>query len=260
MKRSNLFEFEDFQWFPNIWRKSMTRLIVVVHKMFKTEPVITNLIDEVLKKSNENRIVDLCSGSGGPMEDVFKNLKQQHPSLILTMTDLYPNQETVASVNEFQEQGLEFVSEPVDAADVPAVLEGVRTMICSFHHMPPKVAREILENAKSAQQPLVIFELSDNSFPKLLAWTAFPVNIILCFFITPFVRPMTWYQLVFTYLIPVIPLFYAWDGAVSNLRTYTEDDLDELLKGLDDTTYTWKKEVIKQGNNKFLTLVGMPSS
>ncbi len=259
MKRSNIFEFEDFQWFPNIWRKSMTRLLLVVHKMFKTEPVITGLIDEVLKKSNESKIVDLCSGSGGPMEEVYTKLKQEHPSLLLTMTDLYPNQETVARVNESQEQGKEFISEPVDAANVPPLLTGVRTMICSFHHMPPKVARKILENAKSSQQPLVIFELSDNSFPKLLAWTAFPINIILSFFITPLARPMTWYQLVFTYLIPVIPICYAWDGAASNLRTYTLGDLDELLDGLEDETYTWKKEVIKQGNSKFLTLVGMPS-
>lgn len=258
MKRSNLFEFEDLRWFPDIWRKPMTRLLLVVHKMFKTAPVITRLISDVINRSGEYRIVDLCSGSGGPMEEVYEKLKKECPELNLTMTDLFPNQQTVARIGEKNDEDLSFISEPVDASDVPPVLTGIRTMICSFHHMPPKVARGILEDAKNSKQPLVIFELSDNSFPKLLAWTAFPINIIVSFFITPLARPMTWYQLVFTYLIPVIPIFYAWDGAVSNLRTYTVDDLDELLQGLEDETYTWKKEVIKQGNSKFLTLVGMP--
>lgn len=257
MKRSNLFEFEDFQWFPNVWRKPMTRLLLVVHKMFKTEPVITNLIDEALARSGENKIVDLCSGSGGPMEHVYANLKETHNGLTLSLTDLFPNQQTADRINSSVD-GMIYVTNSVNAARVPEDLKGVRTMICSFHHMPPKVARGILENAKSSQQPLVIFELSDNSFPKLLAWTAFPINFLLCFFITPLARPMTWYQLVFTYLIPVVPVFYAWDGAVSNLRTYTLNDLDELLEGLEDATYTWKKEVVKQGNSKFLTLVGMP--
>ncbi|MCB9189808.1 MAG: hypothetical protein H6598_07890 [Flavobacteriales bacterium] len=257
MKRSNLFEFEDFQWFPNIWRKPMTRLLLVVHRMFKTEPVITNLINDVLNQTGQKKIIDLCSGSGGPMELVYNNLKEEHAELEMVMTDLYPNQEAAKAIND-KKNGISFRTTSVNALEVPSDLAGVRTMICSFHHMPPKVARGILENAKVSHQPIVVFELSDNSFPKLLAWTAFPINMILCLFITPLARPMTWYQLVFTYLIPLIPIFYAWDGAVSNLRTYTISDLDELLNGLEDETYTWKKEVIKQGNSKFLTLVGMP--
>lgn len=257
MKRSNLFEFEDFNWFPNIWRKPMTRLLLVVHRMFKTEPVITKLIGDVLEETGESKIIDLCSGSGGPMEAVYANLKAKNNSLQMVMTDLYPNKETVERINS-KDDGLSFQTDSINAGSVPENLNGVRSMICSFHHMPPDVARKILVNAKESRQPLCVFELSDNSFPKLLAWTAFPINIILCFFITPLTRPITWYQLVFTYLIPVIPIFYAWDGAVSNLRTYTISDLDELLVGLEDETYSWKKEVLKQGNSKFLTLVGIP--
>lgn len=225
--------------------------------MFKSEPVITKLVDEVLSESGEHKIVDLCSGSGGPMESIYVNLKKDHPNLEMELTDLYPNLDTASVINS-KEDGISFQTESVNAAEVPESLKGVRTMICSFHHMPPKVARGILENAKYSKQPLVVFELSDNSFPRLLAWTAFPINIIMSFFITPLARPLTWYQLVFTYLIPVIPICYGWDGAVSNLRTYTVDDLDELLEGLEDDTYSWKKEVIKQDNSKFLTLVGMP--
>lgn len=257
MQRSNLFEFEDLNWFPDIWRKSMTRLLNVVHKMFKSEDVITKMIDDALRASGEKSVVDLCSGSGGPMETIYAKLKENHSDLKMSLTDLYPNKEAADHFNSGVD-GMIYVTNPVDAAHVPSDLKGVRSMICCFHHMPPKVARGILEDTKNANQPLVIFELSDNSFPKLLAWTAFPINIIVSFFITPLARPMTWYQLVFTYLIPVIPVFYAWDGAVSNLRTYTVKDLDQLLEGLEDESYSWKKEVIKQGSSKFLTLVGMP--
>lgn len=235
----------------------MTRLIVVVHKMFKSEPVISKMVGDALQGSGHTRIVDLCSGSGGPMENVYAGLKNEHKGLELVMTDLYPNKDAAAVINA-KADGVRYKTDSVNAAEVGEDLQGVRTMICSFHHMPPKVARGILEDAKSAKQPLCVFELSDNSIPKLLAWIALPINFLMCLFITPLVRPMTWYQLVFTYLIPVVPIFYAWDGTVSNLRTYSLQDLDELLDGLEDDTYTWKKEVVKQGSSKFLTLVGMP--
>lgn len=257
MRRLNIFEFEDFSWFPNIWRKSMTRLIVVVHRLFKSEPVITEMIGKALEHSESNQVVDLCSGSGGPMEMVYHELLKEKTELKITMTDLYPNKEVAKKFNQ-QQGGLYYSLSSVNAAEVPSELVGVRTMICSFHHMPPQVAKNILKNAKDSLQPICIFELSDNSIPHFLAWTAFPVNILLCFFITPMVRPITWYQLLFTYVIPVIPLFYAWDGAISNLRTYSVSDLDEMLVDLRDETYDWKIEVVKKGNNKFLTLVGMP--
>lgn len=68
---------------------------------------------------------------------------------------------------------------------------------------------------------------------------------------------MTWQQLIFTYLIPIIPICFAWDGAVSNARTYTLQDMDILLEDLKIPDYTWKKGIIK-GKSKKLYLIGVP--
>ena len=76
-------------------------------------------------------------------------------------------------------------------------------------------------------------------------------------FITPFVRPLTWKQVIFTYLIPIIPLCFAWDGAVSNVRTYTLEDLDILLEGLENEDYKWEKGKITTKANK-IYLLGIP--
>jgi hypothetical protein len=56
---------------------------------------------------------------------------------------------------------------------------------------------------------------------------------------------MSWQQLVFTYIIPIIQICFAWDGAVSNARTYTLSDLDKLLHGLETSTYRWEKGTIE---------------
>ena len=71
-------------------------------------------------------------------------------------------------------------------------------------------------------------------------------------FMTPFVKPLTWRQIVFTYLIPIIPICYAWDGQASMPRMYALKDLDHMLEGLGSGNYTWQKghAIKKNGKNR----------
>ena len=120
-------------------------------------------------------------------------------------------------------------------------------------------AKSILKNARESGQPICIYEISDNSTPKAIWWIAIPFAFLMTFFVTPMVRPMSWQQLVFTYLIPLIPLFIAWDGAVSNARTYSREDIDILLEGLKSKSYSWETGTIKgKGGNK-MYLLGLPA-
>lgn len=65
----------------------------------------------------------------------------------------------------------------------------------------------------------------------------------------------------FTFVIPLVPLFYAWDGQMSLPRIYTLEDMDELLAGLQTADYTWEKGYAKtaEGKNKGIYLLGLPA-
>ncbi|KAA3436814.1 hypothetical protein [Rufibacter hautae] len=259
MKRIHLFEFEDFPWFPDWLRTNLTRLIVVMHRLLGTTTDVAHLVNRALQYSTRPSIIDLCSGSGGPMLGVAETLRNDHQlqDLTLTLTDLYPNKALADKINQPGNPYTTYITHPIDAANVPSDLTGVRTMVCSFHHMKPNAARHILRNAKERKQPICIYEISDNSFPTLLWWVALPMNFLMAFLITPFARPLNWQQVLFTYLIPIIPFFFAWDGAVSNVRTYTLEDLDELLEGLNSEEYRWEKGIM--GNKaKKIYLLGFP--
>ena len=67
---------------------------------------------------------------------------------------------------------------------------------------------------------------------------------------TPFVKPLRFSQLFFTYIIPVIPLLYAWDGQASLMRTYTFKDIDELIGENKNVDYIWKIAEAKNRNGK----------
>ena len=233
--------------------------MVVMHNLLGTTTDLAQLIGKALRHSSSARIIDLCSGAGGPMLQVFQTLKSEPETanLKLTLTDLYPNVEAAAQLNNRQIPDLNYRLTPVNAAEVTAELAGVRTLVGSFHHMRPDTARRILENAQASRQPICIYEISDNSFPTALWWVSLPMVFVMCLFITPLVRPLTWKQLVFTYLLPIIPICFAWDGAVSNARTYTLEDLAQLLAGLETEQYKWEKGRITGRANK-LYLLGLP--
>jgi hypothetical protein len=261
MKRIHLIEVEDLGWFPDSLRQCLTRLIVVMHKLIGSPYELAQLVRRALKYADKPAIIDLCSGSGGPMIEVFRLLETHDKiqGLTLTLTDLYPNQEAASKINNEKSTGITYLTNSVNASNLGSGKIGVRTMVCSLHHMRPEVARNILKEAIVNRQPICIFEISDNSLPLCIWWIAIPMNFIMAFFITPLIKPLSWKQLVFTYIIPVIPICFAWDGAVSNVRTYTLTDMDELLKGLETECYTWEKGRIS-GIFRKLYLLGLPVS
>ncbi|WP_273568300.1 hypothetical protein [Maribacter halichondriae] len=265
MKRIQLFEFEDFPWFPTWLRTCMTNLIMILHRMMGVSEVLAELIGGILKENKLTKIVDLGSGSGGAMPEVLNIIHRtsglEHIELV--MTDLYPNPEVAKKYNQDENDKISYQETPVDATELTNVPNGLKTMMNSFHHMPPKAARKILESAQKNAQPLLIYEMAENKMSLLLWWVLLPISLailmIMVLFMTPFVKPITWRQLVFTYLIPIIPICYAWDGQASMPRMYAMKDIDVLLEGLDSDNYTWEKGyATKNGKKKGTFLLGLP--
>ena len=266
MKRIQLFEFEDFNWFPETIRTSMTNLIVVLHKLLGTKNVLSGLITTIKSKHQFSQIIDLGSGSGGIMPDVIKNLNEQDLSqkLNIILTDLHPNPEVVKHINS-KHNNISYLETSINATELNDLPVGLKTMINSFHHMPPKEAKRILKSAQDNQQALLIYEIAENKIPTLLWWLLLPISlvilVVMSLFMTPFVKPLTWKQLLFTYLIPIIPICYAWDGQASLVRMYTFKDIDYLLQDFKSDQYSWEMATAKKANGKNLGyyILGLPN-
>ena len=241
----------------------MTTYIQSLHRSMETAALIAPLVRRGL--GNEYRqIIDLCSGAGGPMIDVVHMLRSEPGSFgaSLVLTDLYPHHQAAKSINSSGNDWLRYETEPIDAANVPSKLIGLRTMICSLHHMPPEVAKRIVKDAVEKQQPFLAFEISDNSSPGWLWWLAIPIGFLLTLVMTLWMRPLSLKQIVFTYFIPILPVVIAWDGAVSNARTYTKSDLGELLGELETANYVWEINTLRSSKlpTPMLYLLGLPKS
>ncbi|MCT4562398.1 MAG: hypothetical protein N4A41_13600 [Crocinitomicaceae bacterium] len=265
MKRIQLFEFEDFYWFPSWMRIPMTNLIVVLHKLMGTKQVIGNLFLKIQKTHPFHEVVDLGSGSGGIMPTVVNEWNEEMENKVhLTLTDLHPNHQFIALNEKSNNPYVSYSKESVDATKMGQSPKGLKTMINSFHHMPPDVAKQILLSAQEEKTPLLIYEIAENKIPTLVWWLFLPLGLVINFLsallLTPFSRPLSFSQLFFTYIIPIIPLAYAWDGQASMPRMYAYEDLDEMLFNTEQTSYHWEIAPGKKKNGKTVGyyILGLP--
>jgi hypothetical protein len=132
---------------------------------------------------------------------------------------------------------LGFSSESVDATHVPKTLVGFRTMFAAFHHFRPGEARVILRDAVSCGQGIAVFEIMQRRLRALFIVIAVSFLIPFC---VPFLRPFGWSRLVWTYLIPIVPVVHLFDAFVSCLRTYSISELQELTTDESLRTYIWE--------------------
>ena len=230
MARIQLFEFEDQPWFPATIRDAATAYLRFAAKLAGQSKQLAPKLGEVVERSGVHRIVDLCSGGGGPIPSVVETLAESGVELRVTLTDLYPNTRDFEVLSAKSRGRLDYVADSVDATQVPKSLTGLRTMFNALHHFRPDVARSILQSAVDDGQPIGIFEIVSRHPFVLLMMLLVPIPVMLA---VPFLRPFRGSWLLFTYVIPLIPLLVLWDGLVSCLRVYSQAELAELVAGLE---------------------------
>jgi hypothetical protein len=202
-------------------------------------------------------VVDLCSGGGGPWLTLEPELAKSGAASVV-LSDLYPNIEALPEVRARSGGRLAFHPTPVDATNVPDELDGVRTMFNAFHHFPPASARAIVADAVAKRKAIAVFEGANS---RAVGLFAMPLQLPLILLLTPFVRPFRWLRLLFTYIVPLIPLIVLFDGTVSFLRLYLEDDLRELVAGIPGhDTFSWDigSTSVRGLPHRLTHLIGVP--
>jgi hypothetical protein len=236
MRRFHLFEIEDSPLLPSLFRDMMTEYLHWVMDFTGPYDPAAERIAGMLQRAREQRVVDLASGGAGPWPRLLPRVIAAlgHAPQV-TLTDLHPNRGAFARVEQSSNGMIRGCAESVDATAVPPSLPGVRTMFTGLHHLRPEQVRALLRDAVAKGQPIVAFELTERSVPGVLLML---VSLLLVVGSAPFVKPFRLERLLFTWLIPILPLFIVWDGVVSALRTYTLDELRAFTA--DAPGFTWE--------------------
>lgn len=257
MRRRQLVEIEDLPWCPRPVRDGGTDWLGFMANSTKAFSPVAPRIRAAMEATGTRNVVDLCSGGGGPWLTLAPELETTG-AVSVELTDLYPNVEGFADLRARSGGKLAFRTSSVDATDVPAELDGVRTMFNCFHHFPPDLARAILADAVRKRRGIAIFEGVDS---RLLPVLAMPMQVPAVLLLTPFVRPFRWSRLFFTYVLPLIPLLVFFDGTMSMFRIYLADELREMVASIPGhETFDWEigSTPVKGAPVGITHLVGIP--
>ena len=223
--RLHLVEIHDLPACPPSLRDALTDFLAFSLNLARAYEPAGPLLQRAVARARAGRIVDLCSGAGGPWSGPLAG----NVGVPVILTDLYPHEGPGVS------RRLPFHPHPVDARAVPAELDGFRTVFTAFHHFRPEEARAILADAVAKRQGIAVFEAARRAPWEILVVALTWLGVLLA---APFVRPWRWSRFFWTYLPPVLPLVGTFDGVVSCLRAYSPAELHELVRGLD--TYDWE--------------------
>ncbi|EME50265.1 hypothetical protein DOTSEDRAFT_122382, partial [Dothistroma septosporum NZE10] len=219
--------------------------------------IVADIINETLRdlsKSSPNstsdqwKIIDFCSGSGGPIPLIESLINQRREDPIpFLLTDPNPNLDSFIAVAA-KSDGLSFIPQPVSAANPPfAVISTTtrgdkdasaragyetdgrkvfRTFCGSFHRFDDGVARKALRSTMETSDAVVIVEMQDSRVGGLI--------LVLLEVVMSYLMAVFWFWhdktlLLFTYVVPILPIMHILDGVARCLRTRSLEEILELI-------------------------------
>jgi hypothetical protein len=269
VKRWHLVELEDLSWVPAPVKDGARDVLDwMFAKLGMYRPVVSRL-RAMLDATGERSLVDLCAGGGGGSLATLDELRRAGDAdTRLVLTDRFPSASAAQRIAARGDPNLRYHAAPVDAFAVPPDLRGVRTMYSALHHFRPGGVRRLVASAVADRAPLAFFDVAASptlrKLPGFLVPLAMIPNLLVLLVLTPllvpWVRPVRASRLFFTYLLPLIPIVYAWDGAVSALRAYRPEELAALAREVPGADgYLWESGRIGDGPRAVVWLTGRPA-
>lgn len=237
LPRVQAFEFNDQPWVPAVLRDT---IVEALSRTLVWGRMLDGLVDPLagfLERAGTHEVLDLGSGAGGPAEIVLGAFERRGLPLSITLTDLFPRPEVWRPLAERHHGSLHFVEESVDATRIPEELSRgrARTIINVLHHLPESLARGVIESAIEDRAPIFVAEGFERN---PLTFAAFAPVGIPALALSPILsRDRRLARAVLTWATPIAILASTWDGIVSTLRVYTEDELLDMARR--DPTYEW---------------------
>jgi hypothetical protein len=194
--RSHLFEIHDQEWCPEFLRNELTLTLkngwsLPLPQVFEdwfgfkspfqvAGDVLMNTLTRMNGYQKQMTVVDICSGSGGPVPSITEYIKTGYRTRVnYILTDLFPNLDQLKTLKN---DLITYENVPIDAGNVPKHLSTYfRTSFGSFHHLPAPIARNVFTDVIKNKSGIAVFELTGRNLFSIFA-IGFGVPILGFFF------------------------------------------------------------------------------
>lgn len=223
----HLFEFMDLPWLPTSLRSTLREsLDCALSAPFRSyyDWVVDEIVQQV-RTSQIKCVVEVGAGTAPISRRLAEVLGERGPKLV--PCDLHPD------ILAFEQLEQEFpgivapIYEPVDMTQTHDWGEDVLIVLsASFHHVTPLERKKLVKSLTNSSFQVSVFEpLRRHLVCQLFAWMSLIPALA-----TPIRRlgdEGTWRRVVWCWLLPIAPIMLAWDGWVSCLRMWSENQWRE---------------------------------
>lgn len=247
-RRLHLFEIHEQPWFPRSLRQLFQESLGLGLRTYKVYGSAREEFIAYLRRLRPAAILDLCTGSGTSAVELLESIRPSLPDaehLTLHLSDLYPSPEILARYQDTHGASVRYLSEPVDIFRVPENVPRIWTMFTALHHFRPEEVRQLLLNAATRADGIAIFEGTSREWFSIITPA---LSFLPCMIMTAFVlRPFRLRNVLFSLFLPIIPFVMSFDGVVSGLRSYTTEELQQIVDGLDTPGFRWEVRTLRKG-------------
>lgn len=228
--RLQLFEFNDLPWVPAAVRDTVVESLSRTLRWGRMLDGLVEPFETFLAEAGTREVLEIGSGGGGPATILAEALARRGSAPArFVLTDLHPRPEAWAAAKAARPDAIDFEPASVDATRIPPALsEGrARSIINVLHHFPPALATAILEDAVRGGRGVFVAEGFERN---PLQFANFAPAGLPALALNPLLSPRDRIaKAALTYLTPLAVGVSTWDGLVSTLRVYAEDELRAMV-------------------------------
>eukprot|EP01084_Bolivina_argentea_P197988 339168_1 len=274
--RIHFIEIHDQYWCPRFIRNIIINSIangwcffnmsnIIGSPALTASNIIYNLFhkhikqDNVCSRSDEFVLLDLCSGSGGPLPFITNQLnKINNVTVTSIVSDLYPHLRKWCLLSE-KNTYVKYCTVPIDAtkANTHKIMKNlnekidsienrtfIRTMFASLHHFKHKTVISILADLMKSNSPIIIIELGYTQRESFLLFFVMPFSLLFAYPLI-IISEIKYYFfeaqnlhlinkiMKIVLMIILTPFWFSSlinDAIISAARAYTESELLNLTK------------------------------
>ena len=238
LPRVQAFEFNDQPWAPAVLRDTIVEALSRTLSWGKILEGLVSPMASFLERAQTSEILDIGSGAGAPAAILARALAAAGRPTRFTLTDLFPRVPVWEKLAREQPEAIGYVSSPVDATAIDEDLSRgkARAIINVLHHLPPELAASVLRDAVQKRAPIFVAEGFERNPLRFSAFAPFGIPALALSPVLSGDRHLS--RALLTWVTPVALACSVWDGLVSTLRVYSEDELRSMVG--DDSPYTWE--------------------
>lgn len=255
-RRRHLVELHEQPWFPEVWRDLFRTGLGKAFVLAGVSNQTSRILASYIGAHRPAEVLDLCSGSGEFSLDSWRRaLSAQDgppPPSQLVLSDLYPTPQRWKALDPDGRH----IDSPVDIQELGGGVPRAWMMLNTLHHFRPEELRAFLRRAAESADSVVLVDRDARTFREML-FTVFVVPIAAALVTAFLIRPFRIHNVLWSLIFPVIPFVAMLDGIVSNLRSYTVEELRGLVAGAPDA-FTWRVGAIpgEKGAPSMVYLLG----